>query len=221
VRLRIAVIVLLAGLAISASSLELTGGVKVGAGGSLLYGGWVQDLRTELSGLGATVVEDQAYLSWRVGGWIETPVLDRFALRLEPCLGMVGGALLASDGYDVLAGVWAIELELPVLGVARLVLPVGSLVLAAGPLVAVAVPVMQTWNNGIVWYEDRLTTVLVSLGVAAGVGYALPVGPGSITLDLRVLAGLLSFAVPSIDGMLNTASLELAAGWEFRPRGAR
>jgi len=221
VRSWIAGTILLVALATGASSLELTGGVKIGAGGSLVYGGWVDGLRDELYGLGAGVVEDQAYFSWRLGGWIEFPLLDRLSVRLEPCLAMVGGALLASDGYDLLAGVWAVELELPVLAVTRLALPTGSIVLGAGPLIAVAVPVLQTWNNGVVWYEDRLAWVLAGFGVAGGVGYELPVGPGTIVLDLRVLAPLLSTAAPSIDGTLNAASLELSAGWDFRPRGTR
>jgi len=211
--------VLLIALAPGVACLELTGGMRAGAGGSLLYGGWVDGLRDELAGLGAATVRGQPYLSWRVGGWIETPLRDRLSLRLEPGLGMVGGALLASDGYDALAGVWAIELELPVLAVTRLRLPAGSLVLGAGPLVSVAVPVMQTWNDGITWYEDRLTVVLAGLGAAVGVGYALPVGPGSITFDLRLLATMISLGFPAIDGMLNAASLELTAGWEFGPRG--
>lgn len=213
------VFVLLVALAPGVPCLELTGGMRAGAGGSLLYGGWIGGLRDELAGLGAATVREQPYLSWRVGGWIETPLGDRLSIRLEPGLGMVGGALLASDGYDALAGVWAIELELPVLAVTRLRLPAGSLVLGAGPLVCVAVPVMQTWNDGITWYEDRLTVVLAGLGAAVGVGYALPVGPGSITFDLRLLATMISLAFPAIDGMLNAASLELTAGWEFGPRG--
>lgn len=217
----IAVAVLLFALAPGAPCLELTGGVRAGAGGSLLYGGWVHDLRDELAGLGAATVKEQVFFSWRVGGWIETPVLERLAIRIEPSLSQVGGALLASDGYDALAGVWAIQLALPVLAVTRLQLPAGSLVLGAGPLITVAVPVMQTWNDGITWYEDRLTVVLAGLGAAAGVGYALPVGTGSITFDLRLLATMISLGFPTIDGMLNAASLELTAGWEFGPRGAR
>jgi hypothetical protein len=49
----------------------------------------------------------------------------------------------------------------------------------------------------------------------------LPVGPGAITADLRVLASLLSITSPWRDRMLNTVSIELMAGWQFRPRVIR
>ena len=214
-------LVVLSALAPGVSCLELTGGVRAGAGGSLIYGGWVDGLRDELEGYGAAAVTGRGFVGWRVGGWIDIPLRDRLSLRIEPGLGMAGGALLASEGFDALAGIWKIELAVPVLAAFRIPLPVGEIVLGAGLLAAVALPVMQTWNDGIVWYEDRLTVALASLGAAGGAGYALPVGPGAITFDLRVHAGFLSLALPSIDGMLDTVSVELTAGWEFRKRSAR
>jgi hypothetical protein len=208
--------VLLVAAAATAPCLELRGGVQAGAGGSLLYGTWVDGVRDELVGLGAGTVTDQEFYSWRLGGWVEFPLANHFSIRMEPGLGLVGGALLASDGYDLLTGAWALELALPVLATARIALPVGEIVLVAGLLTAVALPVMRTWNDGTVWYDDKLTIVLASFGVTGGLGYTLPVGPGAVTFDLRVLAGLLSVALPSIDGMLNAMSVELTAGWEFR-----
>jgi hypothetical protein len=221
VRIRVLAIVLLAASAPGLPALDLSWGLRAGAGGSLLYGGYADDLRAGLADLGAATVTARPGFSWRLGGWVEMPASDRLSIRVEPALGVVGGAFLASDGYDLLAGVWALQLALPVLVTTRIAVPVGEIVLGAGLLAAIAVPVMQTWNDGILWYEDRLTLVLGSAGAAAGLGYVLPLGPGSITFDLRVLASFLSFAAPSIGGMLDAVSVELTAGWQFGSRGAR
>jgi hypothetical protein len=221
VRIRFVTIVMLAALAPGLPALDLSWGLRAGAGGSCLYGGWVDNLRAELVDLGAATVTARPYVSWRLGGWVAMPVLPFLAVRAEPSLGLVGGALLASDGYDLLAGAWALDLSLPVLATTTVALPVGELVLGAGLLTAVAVPVMQTWNDGIVWYDERLAMVLTRFGVAGGLGYVLPLGPGAITFDLRVLASFLSIAGPPIDGMLDAVSVEFLAGWAFRSRGAQ
>jgi hypothetical protein len=215
------VLVVLAALAPGVSCLELTGGVRAGAGGSLFYGGWVDGLRGELIGLGAADVTSRVYISWHFGGWIEIPVRDRLSLRVEPALGPVGGALLASDGYDMLVGVSAIELAVPVLAATRISLPVGEVVLAAGIFIGGALAVRQIQNDGTIRSEGGLASVLACAGLAGGAGCAFPVGPGAITADLRVLASLFSIASPGLEGMLNTVSVELTAGWAFRPRDPR
>jgi hypothetical protein len=216
-----AVIVLLAALATSASCRELTGGVKAGAGGSLFYGGWVQDLRDDLAWRGASTVRDQVYFSWRAGGWIEIPVLEHLAIRVEPALGPVGGALLASDGYDMLVGVTGLELALPVLAATRIGMPLGDIVLGAGIFLGGALSVRQVQNDGVIRSEGELADVFGCAGLAAGAGYVLPAGPGAVTADLRILAGLVSIASPRLDRMLNTVSIELTAGWEFGRRGTQ
>jgi hypothetical protein len=196
---------------------ELTGGVRAGAGGSIFYGGWVESLRGELEGLGAATVDARLYPSWRLGGWVDIPVLDALSIRAEPGFGPVGGALLASDGYDMLVGVTGLELELPVLAVTRIGLPVGEVVLGAGIFIAGALSVREIWNDGEIRSEGELAAVLACAGLAGGAGYVFPIGPGAITVDLRVLASLLSVASPWLEAPLDTASIELTAGWEFRP----
>jgi hypothetical protein len=218
---RIVALVLALAAATVAPCLELTGGVHAGAGGSLFYGGWVHDERDELYGLGATTVTDRIYLSWRAGGWIEIPVLERLSIRVEPSLGPVGGALLASDGYDMLVGVTAIELTVPVLAVTRIGMPVGEIVLGAGIFLGGAISVRQIQNDGAIRSEGELASVLGCAGLAGGAGYVVPIGPGAITADLRVLASLLSITSPWRDRMLNAVSIELTAGWQFRPREIR
>jgi hypothetical protein len=212
---------LLAALAPCAPCLELTGGVRAGAGGSLFTGAWVDGLRGELTGLGAGTVREGLYLSWRLGGWVEVPVLDFLSVRAEADLGPVGGALLASDGYDMLVGVSAFELAVPALAVTRISFPLGRIVLGAGIFAAAALPVREIWNDGVVRSAGDLAGVLACLGIAGGAGYEVPVGAGAITFDLRVLASLLSVGYPMLDGMLNTVSIGLTAGWAFKPRGAR
>jgi hypothetical protein len=127
----ILVFVALTALASGAPCLELTGGVRAGAGGSLFY-----------------------------GGWVEIPVLDFLSIRVEPILGPVGGALLASDGCDVLVGVTAIELAVPVLAVTRIGMPVGEIVLGAGVFVGGALSVRQIQNDGAIRSEGDLASVL-------------------------------------------------------------
>jgi hypothetical protein len=178
----------------------------------------VGDLREELAGLGAASVTDRLYATWRAGGWIEFPIRDRLFLRVEPGLGPVGGALLASDGYDMLVGVSGIELAVPVLAVTRLSVPAGEVVLGAGLFVGGALAVRQVSNDGTIRSEGELASVLGCVGLAGGAGYVLPIGAGAFTADLRVLASLLSASSPWLDGMLNTVSVELTAGWAFRPR---
>ncbi len=219
-KFRIVAIVLLLAAATVAPCGDLTGGVRAGAGGSLLYGGWVDNLRGELEGRGATTVTEQIYVSWRLGGWIDIPLLDSLSIRVEPVLGPVGGALLASDGYDMLVGVTGLELAVPVLAMTRVRMPVGLIALGAGIFLGGAVSVREIWNDGDIRTEGELVGVLFCAGLAGGAGYTIPIGPGAITVDLRVLASLLSISSPRLDGMLDTASIELTAGWEFRPRGA-
>ena len=148
-------------------------------------------------------------------------MLDFLSIRVEPSLGPVGGALLASDGYDMLVGVTAIELAVPVLAVTRIGMPVGEIVLGAGLFIGGALSVRQIQNDGAIRSEGELASVLGCVGLAGGAGYVLPVGPGAITADLRVLASLLSITSPWRDRMLNTVSIELTAGWQFRPRVIR
>jgi hypothetical protein len=188
-------------------------GLRGGAGAGLLYGGLAGDLRAELEYLGASTVMTRLYPSWRLGGWVETPLLPWLSLRVEPSLGPVGGALLASDGYDLLVGVTAIEFAVPVLATTRVRLPFGSLVLGAGPYLAGALSVREVRNDGTIRLEGELASVLGDLGLAGGVGYVLPVGAGAVTVDLRVLGSLFSISSPALDAPLHNLSIELTAGW--------
>jgi hypothetical protein len=217
----IVLLVLLAAFAPPAPCREVTGGIRAGGGGSLFYGGWVQDLRADLAGRGASTVCDRVFFSWRAGGWLEIPVLERFSIRVEPDLGPVGGALLASDGYDMLVGVSGLELVLPVLAATRIGMPMGEVTLGAGILIGGAMSLRRILNDGAIISEGELASVCGCLGFAGGAGYAYPIGPGAITADLRILAGIVSIASPRLDRMLNTLSVELTAGWEFSKRGAR
>lgn len=216
---RILAIIFLITVATVVPCLELTGGIRAGAGGSLFYGGWVDGMRDELYGLGATTVANRMYVSWRVGGWVEIPVLNRLSIRVEPIVGPVGGSLLASNGYDMEVGVTGIELAVPVLAVTHIGMPVGEIELGAGLLVAGAVSVREVWNDGAIRSEGELASVLACVGLAGGAGYAFPTTTGAITVDLRVLASLFSVAAPWLEEPLNTISIELTAGWEFHPRG--
>ena len=211
----------LAALAPAAPCLALSGGVRGGGGGSLFYGGWVDDLHGELEGLGAATVSNRVYLSWRGGGWIEVPVPDLLTFRIEADVGPVGASVLASDGYDLLVGIAGIEAALQVLAVHRIRIPVGEIVLGSGIFVGAAFSVRETRSDGTTRTEGELADVLTRIGLACGAGYAVPIGPGAITLDLRVLAGLFSFADPWLPSAIKTLSVELAAGWQVRPRGAR
>lgn len=214
-------LIALLGLAPGLPCLELTGGVRAGAGGSLFYGGWVDGVRDELYGLGAATVTSRTYLSWRLGGWVDIPLHDALSVRVEPGLGPVGGALLASDGYDMLVAVTGLELALPVLVVTRIALPVGEIVLGAGLFVAGALSVRQVWNDGTTRLEGELAAVLTCAGLAGGAGYTFPVGPGAVTADLRVMASLFPVADPRLEAPLNTVSIELTAGWQFGTPGIR
>jgi hypothetical protein len=211
----------LATLAPGVTCLELSGGVRGGAGGSLFYGGWVDNVRGELEGLGAATVSNRVYVSWRGGGWVEVPVPELCSFRVEADIGPVGGSLLASDGYDMLVGITGLELALQVLAVQRIRIPVGEVVLGSGIFIGGAFPVREIRNDGTVRSEGELADALASIGLACGAGCAFPIGPGAITVDLRVLATLFSIADPRLAASIKTVSIEVMAGWEFRPRGAR
>ena len=211
----------LAVLAPGAPCLELSGGVRGGAGGSLFYGGWVDRLREELEDLGATTVRDRMYVSWRGGCWVEVLVPDAPILRVEADVGPVGGSLLASDGCDLLVGITGIDLALQVLAVHRFELPVGEIMIGSGIFVGGALPIREIRNDGVIRSEGELASVLVRAGLACGAGFALPAGPGAFTVDARVLVGFVSGSSPRLEGMLNAATFALTAGWEFRPRGSR
>jgi hypothetical protein len=221
VRKNILAIVLLTVCAYGLTALDLSWGLRVGAGGSLLYGGYAEDLRAELSDLGAATVESRLYPSWRIGGWVEWTLLPWLSARVEPCVGPVGGALLASDGFDMLVGITGIDLAVPLLATTRIRLPVGSVVLGTGVYVATALSVREVRNDGVIRSEGELAAILGDIGLAGGAGYALPVGPGEVTVDLRVLGSLFSFSAPSLSAPLHTLSIELTAGWAFPPMSIR
>ena len=133
---RIFAIVFFIAAATTAPCLALKGGVQAGAGGSLFYGGWVQDTRDEVYVLGATDVTNRIVLLVE-GGWLGRDPGARLSLctrGTEPR--PVGGALLASGGYDMLVGVTAIELAVPVLAVTRIGVSVGRSYSALAPLSA-------------------------------------------------------------------------------------
>jgi len=213
--------VLLAACVPGLPALDLSWGLRAGAGGSILYGGYTDDLRAELQDLGAATMQNRLYASWRLGGWVEVPVLPFLSVRAEPCLGPVGGALLASDGFDMLVGITGTELAVPLLATTRIHLPVGSVVLGAGVYVAVGLSVREVRNDGAIRSEGELAAVLGDIGLAGGAGYALPVGPGEVTVDLRVLGSLVSLSAPSLSAPLHTLSVELTAGWAFPPMSVR
>ena len=218
---RIFAIVLLAALAPGLPGQQASWGVRAGAGAGFLTGRFAGDLRGELEDLGAASVVPMPYLSWRAGGWVEIPVSGLLSVRVEPVLGPAGGALLASDGYDMLVGITGFELSVPVLAATRLALPVGELVLGAGVFVAGGLEFRQIRNDGAIRLEGDLASVLACLGFAGGVGYEYPVGRGALAVDLRVLGSVLSLTDPQLNAPLHTLSIELTAGWAFRPRGVR
>ena len=219
-KIRILAIVLLTALAPALPG-QVSGGVRLGAGAGFLTGRFAGDLRGELEALGAASVVPWPYVSWCVGGWVEIPVSLSLSVRVEPLFGPAGGALLASDGYGMLVGVSGLELAVPVLAAAHIRLPVGKVVLGAGIYVAGVLSVREVRNDGTIRSEGELAAALLDLGLAGGAGYVLPVGPGAITADLRVLGSVLSLSNPRLNAPLHTLSIELTAGWAFLPRGAR
>jgi hypothetical protein len=171
---------------LSLPALDLSAGARVGVAASFLFGSFSEDLSTWLTGQGAGRVASQLYPSFQASLFCRLGLSRRFALQADLAFGPVGGALLASNGFDLLIGVSANELSLPILAIILFDIPVGTLSAFAGPFAATVIgkPILVQ-NDGLVRSESGLTPKAISGGLVAGAGFQFPAGPGWVIADLR------------------------------------
>jgi hypothetical protein len=199
---------------VSAGALSFAGGLRAGASGSILTGAYVDSINASLTDRGAGTLTTRPYLSYRVDGFFRLNIVDFFAIQAEVGFGPVGGGVLASNGLDLLVGISGNELSVPLLAVFSLTTPVGTFSLMAGGFAAYSLGDPQyIENNGLVWTSTPLSPAIYA-GLAGGVEYRLPLGPGSLLVDVRYTHRLMSM-LPG-DAALTPLALELTAGYMFR-----
>jgi hypothetical protein len=191
------------------SAIDLSVGGRVGVSASFLFGSYSEELSTWLTEQGAGHVSPQLYPSVQASLFCRLGLSRRFALQADLAFGPVGGALLASKGFDLLIGVSANELSLPLLAILLLDIPVGTLSVFAGPFAAAVIgkPILVQ-NDGLVRSESGLAPEAISGGLVAGAGFQFSAGPGWVIADLRYTHRFLS--------LIDTGS----AGTALTPLGA-
>ncbi len=213
----LAIVCLLAVSSAGASALSYSVGVRGGTSGSFLFGSYADALSASLTGMGAGTVAPQPYISYRADVFFRLGIWDFFAVQAEVGFGPIGGAMLASNGYDLLLGVTVNELSVPILAVYLLQTPIGTFSFAAGIFAAYPIgdPLLIE-NNGLVRTESGLLPAIYG-GVAAGVGYQFKLGPGAVVADLRYTHRLLSLVDTAAigDNALVPFAVELSAGYMF------
>jgi hypothetical protein len=197
--------------AVSAGALGFAAGLRAGASGSILSGPYVGLIDSSLTERGAGTLSTRPYLSYRIDGFFRMNVVDFFAVQAEIGFGPVGGGVLASNGLDLLAGISGNELSVPILAVFSLSTPIGSFSLMAGGFAAYCLTVPQyIENNGLVYTSTALSSNIY-VGLAGGLEYRLPLGPGAFVVDARYTHRFMSML--SADDALTSLAVELTAGY--------
>lgn len=190
-------------------ALDISAGVRLGVCGSFLGGSYADELSTWMTDQGAGRVSPRLYASYQAGLAARMRLSRHFALQAEVNVGPVGGGLLASEGFNVLVGVSALELGIPILAVVLLDTRIGTVSLFAGPFGAISIgaPILVQ-NDGAVRSQSDLAASPATIGIIAGAGFQFPLGMGWLTGDLRYTHRFLTI----IDtGAAGTALTPLAA----------
>jgi hypothetical protein len=154
----------------------------------------------QLGGLGSSVPgssgssrQDPTCFAWRVGIFGQLDLLSWLGLRVEPGFGVWNGRWVAIDDagrpFDRY-GLWFYGFDVPLL--ARFLVPFGSgrLLGSAGAFAAIAVGKITTVDqyadaSGLAVFPSAGNTGIF-WGLAAGMGYWLPLPKGSFSIELRM-----------------------------------
>jgi hypothetical protein len=201
--------------------LEWSIGARAGASANFLGGTYGDQLEESLRAEGAGEVARQAFFSYCAGASLRMQLWKFLSLQADLGFGPAGGGLLASDGLDVLTGIWGNQLDFSILALAGLRLGRVHLNLLVGPGVQLCLgsPVLVR-NDGFIRSESAVADtadLLPALLVVGGVGASLPLGPGLLLFDARWnwgLSSVLSASLPD-DPTLRFSGVRVSSGYEL------
>ncbi|MBE3064427.1 MAG: hypothetical protein IMZ69_05355, partial [Spirochaetes bacterium] len=190
--------VLLAAVSLSAPCIGFEVGVVVGGDFSFVFGSYLASKAAMLAETGSTTPGSlgrsltMPYPGGSAGIYGEAGLTSWLGLRLEPRLSFMCASRLAlTDAGNAFCryGVSFSSLVVPLLVRGKFRLGPGSLTATAGPFYGVIVGNITVVDR----YVSATTTGTLTpatgqvefLGVSAGAGYSLPVGPGVAALELR------------------------------------
>jgi len=190
--------VLLAAVSVSAPCIGFEVGVIGGGGLSFVFGSYLESKAAMLAETGSTTPGSLGrslttlYPGGSAGIYGEADFTSWLGLRLEPRFSFMGASRLAlTDAGNAFCryGVSFSSLIVPLLIRGKLRLGPGSITATAGPFYGVIVGNITVVDR---YVSTTTTATLVPgiaqvqfLGVSAGAGYSLPVGPGVAALELR------------------------------------
>jgi hypothetical protein len=161
------------------------------------------------------------YISSRASFLARVAVYQFISLMAEIGFGPAGGAMLASNGLDMLVGVSGNQLDLVLLAVVAHKMKRLSISLQAGPGVSVSLgtPVVVR-NDGFIRSEAGLAAtsdLRPALELVGGVGVSFPLGPGFLLIDARYIWGVTSvfYAGATSDARLMLSRIEITTGYEL------
>jgi len=177
------VLIIMLAAAASVSALDVSGGVKAG-GGMVINGGDKADNY------------DSTKLGYGFGGGaaFEMGFHPMAAVEVDVLYTFMNGYGQKLDG-DIEFGSRVSTLEFPVLAKGRFEMGPGKLTVSAGPSMILLLGDMKTTTKLADDSENETDVEFDNsflLGVTGGIGYAMPAGPGDVTLDLRYTRTLTS-----------------------------
>ena len=196
--------------AAAAGALDYSLGLRGGASGSFLSGAYATALDTSLAERGSLTRTPQPLLSYRADAFFRVGITGWFAVQAEAGFGPIGGGVLASNGLNLLVGVSGNEIRLPVMAVFSLTAPFGTFSLMAGPFAGYSIVPQLIENNGLVYTTSPLQPMFYA-GLAGGLEYRLPLGPGSLVVDARYTHRILPTIMDT--NALTPLAIELTAGY--------
>jgi hypothetical protein len=194
---------LLAFSATAAAGLGLEIGAMAGLGQSLAYGSYLDARAAALAEYGAGSlgspgrVMPEPFPGWGAGLYAEMYFAPWIGLRLEPRYAALSVAYLASTSagtpYDRY-GVYISAILVPLLVRGRMDLGPGRISASAGPFVGFplgGITIVDRYASSSTTAAFPYSAVMpVFLGLSAGVGYEMRLGPGVVGLDLRADAAV-------------------------------
>ena len=205
----------------------------IGAGGlSFAKGSYLDEKAAVLAEWGLSSIglagssRDAIFPGWSFGAYAEIDFLEWIGVRLEPRIVLFGAAREALTDAGIVFdqyGVYFSSMLIPVLARGRLPVGPGFFTATAGPFLGmVAGPVFVVDR-----YASSTTTAALTLassdstffGLSGGLGYALPLGPGVASIELRAEGVFTPIATTQMGNGITALGTTLAASYGIRLAG--
>jgi len=222
-------VVLMTMAAAMVPALELEVGVIGGGGMSLAYGDFITTWADTVAGYELTdstatgSSTTQVFPEWSAGIYGQMDFFDWLGGRLEPRWAYLGFARLAQNDAGTAFEQYGAGLScllIPILARGSLSVGPGAFSASLGPFLGFTlggVSVVERYSDG----ASTATTLpgQAFFGISGGVGYALPIGPGFLSLEARADWAFTSILDPDTYGSLDAVGVTLMAGYGITLEG--